>query len=396
MNTILHITRMNFQSNKAHVYTTSKTCEALAMQDNTRVILLSSDDSLIDGQKREEFFTKHNIKNRFDIASLPSFSNRLKGSRVRLINWLETATVNFSILKYVYLNRHNFSTLYYRDCSLVLPILFTRYILKKPIFIEIHAVLHKKHGQFFNNYFSKISNGLIVISYGLKNYYEKLNKNILVAFCAASEPERFEIIRESIEQLRNRLNLPINRIILMYSGNLYKTGNYDSYGIEDIINVMPYLSSKFIFIGVGKKGNETAEHEELVKKLGISDKVMFLPWVSKQEVYEYWKSSDILLLPSAGAQIGNSPTKMFEYLASGKVIVSAKTTAIEEVLVDSKNCLLVSDYRNPKEWSEKIDLVCDNTDLRSKLISQALQDSKEFTWENRGYRINEFILVNIK
>ncbi len=391
MTTILHITRMNFLSNKAHVYTTTKTCEALAMQENTKVILLSSDNSLISNDAKDSFFKKHDILKRFDIVSLNSFSNKLKGSKIRPVNWMETISVNISILNYVLFNSKKFDILYYRDCSLILPILASKYILSKPIFIELHAVLHKKHGQFSINFFSKISNGLITISYSLKEYYKKINSKIMVAFCAAAEPERFALIKESNGELRNILNLPKDKTILMYSGNLYKTGNYDSYGIEDIVNAMPFVSNSFVFVGVGKKGNETKEHEELALRLGIQNKIIFLPWVSKQKVYEYWKASDMLLLPAAGAQIGNSPTKMFEYLAAEKPIISARTKAIEEVLEDKKNALLISNYKDPQEWARAIESMASDVVLRDNLIKQAMLDSKRYTWENRGLEILKFI-----
>lgn len=392
MTTILHITRMNFLSNKAHVYTTTKTCEALAMQQDVQVILLSSDDSLRTNRTKEEFFQKHDVIKRFEIVSLPSFSNLLKGSRIRLVNWLETVAVNCSIAWYVLAHRKTFDVLYYRDCSLILPILLAKYLWKKPIFLELHAVLHKKHGQFLNNFFSNISDGLIAISYGLKDYYEKINTNIIVAFCAASEPERFEKISETKSELREIFGFPQNAYILMYSGNLYKTGNYDSYGIEDIISAMPYMAQDVLFVGVGKKGNEIKDHLELSKRLSVSEKVLFLPWVGKQEVYRYWKSADVLLLPAAGAQIGNSPTKMFEYLCSEKPIVSARTAPIEEVLKDGKNALLVNDYKNPHEWAEKISLLRNNQEVMNTIVSGARGVSKAYTWYMRGKHIADFVV----
>ena len=395
MTTILHITRMNFLANKAHVYTTTKTCEALAMQAGVQVILLSSDDSLADAAAQEHFFQTHAVKKRFAIASLHSLANRLKGSSWRPINWLETLAVNLSIFRYVLIHRKSFDVLYYRDCSLVLPILAAKYILRKPMFLELHAVLHKKHGQASLNFFSGISDGLIAISHGLKDYYEKINSRIMVAFCAAAEPERFAAITESPAELRTELSLPRDKTILMYAGNLYKTGNFDSYGIEDIVTAMARLDDTYIFVGIGKKKDETRAHEKLAAKLGISARILFLPWVTKDKVYRYWKAADVLLMPAAGAQIGNSPTKMFEYLASGKPIVAARTAPIEEVLVDGRNALLVDDYKAPEQWATAIRRACDDANLRDRLARQAAIDSAHYTWQGRGERIWAFVKQNL-
>jgi glycosyltransferase involved in cell wall biosynthesis len=365
------------------------------MQANTKVILLSSDDSLTSKKAKADFFKKHEVKKEFEIVSLHSFSNKIKGSKVRLINWLETIFVNFSIARYIFVNHKGFDVLYFRDSSIFLPILVSKYIFGKPIFMELHAVLHKKHGQFLNNFFSRVSNGIIAISYGLKDYYEKINENIIVSFCAASEPERFTSITESKEELRVELNLPIDKIILMYSGNLGKTGNYDSYGIEDIVNAMPYLDDSVIFVGVGKKGDEAKGHEGLAKNLGVEKRVSFLPWVARPIVSRYRKAADILVLPSSGAQIGNSPTKMFNDLASERVTVSARTQAIEEVLKDGENALLVTDYKNPHEWARVINRALGDKELCDKIIKGALEDGKKYTWNNRGLNISQFILKSL-
>jgi glycosyltransferase involved in cell wall biosynthesis len=365
------------------------------MQQNIAVKLLSSDNSLLTDKTKNDFFEKHNVKKRFDIISLPSLANVLKGSTFRPLNWLETMAVNISILRYVLSYRNTFDILYYRDCSLFLPILAVKYILNKPLFLELHAVLHKKHGQFLNNFFSKISNGLIAITYGLKDYYEKFNSNIIVAFCAAAEPDRFTLVKEDKETLRKELKLPSNKIILMYAGNLYKTGNNDSYDVEDIIHAMAYVDNSMIFIGIGKKANETKGHEELARQLNIESKIVFLPWMSRQEVYRYWKAADILIHPAAGAQIGNSPTKIFEYLASGNPIISAGTTPIEEILHDNENAVLVSNYKDPHEWVIAIDKVLKDKVLRNHLIETALEDSKKYTWLDRGQLVAEFICQSI-
>lgn len=126
MKTILHISRMNFLSNKAHVYTTTKTCEAFSAQKGIKVKLLSSDNSLKEEKKVEEFFKKHDVKDKFDIISLDSFSNYFRNKTLRIFNWLETFFVNITITKYILYYRNDFDILYYRDCSLFLPILIDR------------------------------------------------------------------------------------------------------------------------------------------------------------------------------------------------------------------------------------------------------------------------------
>lgn len=395
MTSILYITRLKFMSDKAHVYNTIKTCEALTDISGIKISLVSVDNALKDTDVRESFFKKYGVKKRFDIISLNAWNNYFKNNHSRVISWLETIFVNLSLSRYLLKERKRIDVIYFRDPFVFLPIILGKYIFKKPIFFEIHAVLHSKRGQFLDEVLARISTGLTVISYGLKEYYKKFNKNIIVSFCAASEPEKFAMIRESKNELRKKLELPEKKIILGYTGNLWRTGNNDSYGIEDIIEAMPLLDKNILFVGVGKKRDETKRLEKLAEKLGVLDRVFFLPWVSKNKIVEYILSFDILLIPAAGGRIGNSPTKIFEYLCSKRPIIAANTQAISEVLFDNKNALLV-DYKKPESWAQAIRAIITDKLLEAKLIKNAQKDTRDYTWQKRGEDIISFMREFIK
>lgn len=392
MLTLFYLTRINFRSNKAHVFNIAKTCEALSDMGNASITLVSSDNSLRSLKARENFFCKCGVKNKFIIISLNSISNYFFGSRWRFLNWLEIFFSNISLVKFLFFNRKFIDVIYFRDGSIILPVLFTK-LLGKPIFFEIHAVLHSWHRQILVNILARFSTGLINISRGLDNFYKKYNSNSIVSFCSASEPELFNKTKNKNE-LRSKLNLPINKTIIGYAGNLHATGNNDPYGIDDIIRSLPLLPEDIIFIGVGKKASETEELEKLAKHLGVSKRVVFLPWITKDKVPDYILSFDILVIPSAGARIGNSPTKMFEYLPSGRPIVAANTEAISEVLINEKNAILV-DYKNPVAWSEAILKILNNPFLAQKLITESKKDAHLYTWEKRGRDIYNFITTTV-
>src|SRR3989338_2717154 len=355
---IYYLTKINFNSNKANVYNTVKTCEALSLNNNAMVVLISTDNSLVNEEAKNFFFKKNSVKNKFDIVSMGSFANYFKNSNIRPINWIETILANLSLAWFVISSRKKFDIFYFRDPFIFLPVLIVRFVFKNTIFFEIHAVL--------------------------------LSKHVIVSLFACAEQERFDVVKKKKGELRKELNLPEEKIILGYTGNLWKTGNFDSYGIEYIINAIPLLDKNVIFVGVGKKRNETEGLEDLAKNLNLGNRVLFLPWVPKNEIAKYILAFDILLIPSAGAQIGNSPTKMFEYMVSGRPIIAANTKAISEVLHNKKNSLLV-DYKNPKSWVEAISKVLLSKVLLESLIQNAKDDAKKYTWGNRGLDIFNFV-----
>lgn len=394
MISITYVSRMRFLSDKAHVYNTAKTCEAMMATGKARVTLVSTDDSLAGDREREAYFQKHGIGKRFTVESLFSAANRFRDSRFRLVNWLEVILANVTLILYLHRTRALTDVVYFRDPFAFFAIVYARIFLRKPVFFEIHAVLSRSYSQFMNNFLARMSSGTVSIAHALSDYYRVYNANGITSFCAAAEPERFAAIALTKEDLRQKLGLPPGKIILGYSGNLYKTGNNDPYGLDDIIRAMPLLDNNVLFMAVGKKGSETAELEELAEKEKVRGRVMFIPWVPKERIAEYLLASDILLIPAAGARIGNSPTKMFEYLVSGRPIVAARTQAIAEVLADGRNSILV-DYKKPEEWAFALRRLISDQALGQKLSEQALADGRHFTWAGRGGDIIEFISKTI-
>ena len=68
-------------------------------------------------------------------------------------------------------------------------------------------------------------------------------------------------------------NLPVDKIILGYAGNLEVTGDADSYGIEDIIRALALLPDNFLFLGIGKKTAKDIRAERLAEELQVADKL---------------------------------------------------------------------------------------------------------------------------
>ena len=77
-------------------------------------------------------------------------------------------------------------------------------------------------------------------------------------------------------------------------------------------------------------------------------------YINYKKVPNVLAKSDILLLPSGDLQFGrakninitnyNSPLKMFDYLASGKIILASKRDGICEVLKHNYNSIIVNKY----------------------------------------------------
>ncbi len=122
--------------------------------------------------------------------------------------------------------------------------------------------------------------------------------------------------------------------------------------------------------------------------------------IEYREVPKKLKSSDILLLPSAKVQFGrsksvnisnyNSPLKMFDYLASGKIIVSSKLDGICEVLKHNYNCVFTNGF-DVNDWENSINSILNNKYDLNYIRKNSIKTAKRHTWEKRVKKI-----INLK
>jgi len=117
---------------------------------------------------------------------------------------------------------------------------------------------------------------------------------------------------------------------------------------------------------------------------------------------EAFNTFDIGLLPNQpdvimarGDNIGKytSPMKLFEYMASGKVIIASDLPVIREILKDGYNALLVP-HNNVQAWTDAISRLDNNKELYEKLQKQAYSDVCGFySYKARAERIIEIVNV---
>ncbi|MDP3990741.1 MAG: glycosyltransferase [Candidatus Nealsonbacteria bacterium] len=388
MTSIFYLSRVDLSVKRAHVHNIAKTCESLAKIKDVQMTLVSTSFRLKKTEK-EDFLKEHQIIQEFPIIVLNSFSNYLQWSRFRAINWLEVILANFTLVRFLFTWRKKIDIIYFRDQHLFLAVLFGKYFLRKPVFFEVHAAKRKAHIQALLNLMVKNSDGIIAISHALKRYYEKLNKNIIVAFCLASQKEDFPYHKNK-EELRQELNLPLDKIIVGYTGRLDLRGVHSNYQVDKIVGALKFLPQEVLFLIIGGQEREAELLKKTAQDLGVDAKLRVYPRLSRLKMPAYLLAFDILVIPKLGDLPGDSPAKMFEYLAAKRPIVAAKTEPVSEVLRHEENALLV--YPNTsEEWSKAIKRLINDEDLMNRISQKAFKDSEQYTWQKRAERIAGFI-----
>ena len=72
-----------------------------------------------------------------------------------------------------------------------------------------------------------------------------------------------------------------------------------------------------------------------------------------------------------------SPLKLFDYMKLGKLILCSNLKVLNEVLTHQKNCILIDDYKNEKEWLKQILKVSRNIKRYNKIRRSAFEYAKK-------------------
>jgi phosphatidylinositol alpha-1,6-mannosyltransferase len=126
----------------------------------------------------------------------------------------------------------------------------------------------------------------------------------------------------------------------------------------EVVRTIP--DARYVVVG---DGSDLARHRQLANELRIADRVEFTGNVSDKVLRQYYRDSDIFVLPSASEGFG---FVFLEAMHFAKPIVAANSGATPEVVRDGETGVLV-DYGNAEQLAQAITSLCQNADLRTRL-----------------------------
>jgi len=188
-------------------------------------------------------------------------------------------------------------------------------------------------------------------------------------------------------QARARLKLP-QQFTVLCSGHLYA-----GRGVElflELASAFPDLH----FLWVGGRTKEVKYWEARRQELRLPN-VTFYGFVPNHLLPMFQAAADVLLMPyeqSIGISSGKidsaavaSPMKMFEYLASGRPILTSDLPVIHEVL-DEKTAIFCPPAA-AEAWKMALQRLREDDRLRLQLGREALRRAQAYTWGERTRRI---------
>lgn len=302
----------------------------------------------------------------------------------------------FGILSYILslLRYHKLAPDYIILCSSHFGHIFSLHLISKilhyklirekneyPLFI-IHGrkyLAGKKRYHYFD--------GFIFMTYHIQQFFENQlhikTKNIVLPMTV--DLERFKAFNKDIET-------KIDYITLI--GDV--TGEKD--GVYFLILAFKLIHPYFPQIRLQLVGNLANKDHlknklELIQSLNLTDYIDFTGLVERDKIPELLYNSKLLVLPrplSKQAE-GGFPTKLGEYMASGKPIIVTRTGEIQRYLVDGVHAFFVEPNDHVK-FAEKIRAVLTNYESASKVGINARQLAFEtFNLEVQGLRLHNFL-----
>ncbi|MBI9061715.1 MAG: glycosyltransferase [Marinilabiliaceae bacterium] len=364
---IIYLANSFIPSRTANSIHVMKMCQALAkVGHDVTLVTFDSEENEEDGI--ENVYDYYGVESCFSIKKIPL--RKVKG-KIHMFA--------FDAIQFI---RKQELDLVYTRCEI--PALYLTFT-SIPFIIEAHKPFVGQ-SKYMTHFFKRIFcagnlKRVIMISAGLQRLFEEQvslrNVDVKVLHDAADLPP------ESANGMGSKWKGQIDHLQVGYFGHLYK-----GRGIEVIIEAARKLPQVDFHI-VGGRNNDV---EYWKSQSGKLNNVFFYGFVLPSEVGYYRHMCDVLLAPyqkevwvaDKGHESSKymSPLKIFEYMASGKCIISSDMPVLREVLND-QNAILV-DPEDATQWCEAINK-CAQKSFRVAKAERAWNDfNLKYTWIKRA------------
>ncbi|MBI2107395.1 glycosyltransferase family 4 protein [Candidatus Woesearchaeota archaeon] len=204
----------------------------------------------------------------------------------------------------------------------------------------------------------------------VKNVYG-VKKEIIDSTLGA-DTSIFKFNIEKRKELRKRLGIKDKEVLLITAGHI---------GINKKLELLieafsKTKNSKLLIVG-GGNGEYIEELKELIIKLNVKDKVIFLGRISQSELPFYYSAADIGVWPS------RATITIIEAMACKLTVIIPNINTVKHLVVYDNGLT----FQNKEDLLEKINLLIKDKKLREILSKKAEKITKEkFSYENIAKR----------
>jgi len=146
-----------------------------------------------------------------------------------------------------------------------------------------------------------------------------------------------------------------------------------SKGIHILLKAVPEVRKYQPGVQFNLCGGRREEIQDMVKKFDIENEVKIPGFVSGKEKVEFFKESDLFVLPSYGEGL---PIAILEAMSSGLPIITTPVGGIPDVLEEKQNALFVCPGDH-QDLSEKIIFLLKQREMRARIGANNRQKAQE-------------------
>lgn len=188
---------------------------------------------------------------------------------------------------------------------------------------------------------------------------------------------------ESRSAAREVVGLPHDALVVSFVGRIqpHKGPEVLIRATSELVKHSPLLRHKLVVnVMGGASGANTDEVDrlkELTTWLGIDDVVRFEPPVARQDLAQWYRAADLVVVPSYSESFG---LVALEAQACGTPVVATAVGGLRTAVADGISGVLV-DGHNPKAWSSVIARLLQEPQRRVLLSMGAIEHASHFGWD---------------
>lgn len=233
----------------------------------------------------------------------------------------------------------------------------------------------------------------------LQDHYAKTaliftNNKVIYDECSIRYEEVYEIRTTTLskhdffKREDTCISLPIK---LAYAGRIEPTK-----GIDDMLDAVVFLRSEGIGVELHIAGWDPSSEEKYLTRLRQKikeddvDKAFFFHGKKQvgEELFSFYRDCDIFLIATKGNE--GFPRTIWEAMAQSMPVVSTRVGSIPDMLDNGENVILI-DQSSPKQLSETIIQLKNDSNLRKKLIQNGYLLAQTNTIEIQSKKMVEIM-----
>jgi D-inositol-3-phosphate glycosyltransferase len=188
---------------------------------------------------------------------------------------------------------------------------------------------------------------------------------------------------QSRSAARESLGLSPDSLILSFVGRIqpHKGPEVLIRATSELVKHSPQLRPRLIVNIIGGASGANTEEVDRLKDctqwLGIDDVVRFAPPVSRADLPQWYRASDLVVVPSYSESFG---LVALEAQACGTPVVATAVGGLRTAVADGISGVLV-DGHDPKAWSSVIARLLQEPQRRVLLSMGAIEHASHFGWD---------------